>query len=538
MKKISMTVGLMALLIAFTGCAANPESETILKETSVEAENTEIAEDSEIAEEATQTEDAASSSKDLYEAFIAGEISAKYPGGNEAINITELDMTSGEYDSYKVGDRIDLDNDGEKELILEGPYGGMYIDKQGEELVVLACGGGYELSYMEYDNSVWIVYSDTSHQGREYYLFEKYDGNSTPVDQFDLSAEFYDENITYTYRGQEISKMEYIRLCLDIFADDACMEAYQQKVYEYLQNYLYEDLKFDLVYINDDMIPELLVDKCDYWVSVYTYGDGQIYPVLEQEAYGTWGRTYSYKYKTGIIMTDCHDATQEDVFEGEIELYRMMPDYSLKTEGIYNTILSVDGSKDECYKDGKLISKEEYATVANDVYIRLAGQLCASDLFGVDKSTLVNDIGYEISGDDVIYQGVTYHDLYYCALQGNPPCGVDHFIQQVILLVLAKSDVGVTIRRDATMEEIRQMEAGGGEYINMPIDDEICIHPKYMELCEEFGAPAKWRVDIRSVDGVDESYLFNEHFVLRELKRWHLGMDPDVIVTYPESAIQ
>lgn len=37
-------------------------------------------------------------------------------------------MDSQDEDSYSVGDRVDLDNDGIEELILNGPNGGMYLD--------------------------------------------------------------------------------------------------------------------------------------------------------------------------------------------------------------------------------------------------------------------------------------------------------------------------------------------------------------------------------------------------------------------------
>jgi len=40
--------------------------------------------------------------------------------------ITDLNMDSGEWDSYSIGEKADLDNDGENELILCGPYGGIY----------------------------------------------------------------------------------------------------------------------------------------------------------------------------------------------------------------------------------------------------------------------------------------------------------------------------------------------------------------------------------------------------------------------------
>ena len=60
--------------------------------------------------------------EELLDLFINGSISA-ISSGDSAFYITDLDMDSGEWDSYSIGERVDLDNDGENELIICGPYG-------------------------------------------------------------------------------------------------------------------------------------------------------------------------------------------------------------------------------------------------------------------------------------------------------------------------------------------------------------------------------------------------------------------------------
>ncbi len=165
--------------------------------------------------------------EELLDAFLAGEIPAFYDDSGEAsINFGQLPIDEEDWNSYSVGERIDLDNDGENELILDGPYGGMYIDARDGKIYVLAAGEGMAgvLSYTEYDNAVWIVHSDTTHMGRRIYRLTRYDGDGNIADEFQLGAEYwdspddkYDENSDFTYRDAKISMEEYETLLSEIF---------------------------------------------------------------------------------------------------------------------------------------------------------------------------------------------------------------------------------------------------------------------------------------------------------------------------------
>lgn len=166
-------------------------------------------------------------SEELLDAFLAGEISAiSGDDGEASLNFDELPVNEEDWYSYSVGERIDLDNDGENELILDGPYGGMYIDARDGKVYVLAAGEGTAgvLSYTDYDNATWIVHRDTSHMGRQTYWLTKYDGEGRMADEFRLAAEYwdssestYDENSDFTYRDEKISMEEYEALLSEIF---------------------------------------------------------------------------------------------------------------------------------------------------------------------------------------------------------------------------------------------------------------------------------------------------------------------------------
>ena len=166
-------------------------------------------------------------SEELLDAFLAGEIPAFYDDARESyINFDQLPVGEEDWISYSVGERTDLDNDGENELILDGPYGGMYIDARDGKVYVLAAGEGTAgvLSYTDYDNATWIVHRDTSHMGRQIYWLTRYDGDGNIADEFQLGAEYwdspddkYDENSDFTYRDAKISMEEYETLLSEIF---------------------------------------------------------------------------------------------------------------------------------------------------------------------------------------------------------------------------------------------------------------------------------------------------------------------------------
>ena len=173
-------------------------------------------------------------SEELLDAFLAGEIPAFYDDGKwiiqydheeSVILLRQQPEDETDYFSYSVGERIDLDNDGENEQIINGPYGGIYIDARDGKVYVLAEGEGTAgvLFYTNYDNSVWIVHSDTTHVGRQMYWLAKYDGDGNVVDEFGLGAAYwdapddkYDENSDFTFRDTKISMEEFEALRKEI----------------------------------------------------------------------------------------------------------------------------------------------------------------------------------------------------------------------------------------------------------------------------------------------------------------------------------
>ncbi len=197
----------------------------------VESINLETEEDKTIGVEKSNVQmggniDTEMTTEELLDLFINGSISA-ISSEDSAFYITDLDMDSGEWDSYSIGERVDLDNDGENELIICGPYGGIYLDVRNNKVYEFAVGEGDSLvlSYVFYNGSTWIMYSNRMHTGYEAYHMEKFEGADNLVSEMNFHEELVDEDNVegkekYTLNGTEISYDEYFELCSKIFATE------------------------------------------------------------------------------------------------------------------------------------------------------------------------------------------------------------------------------------------------------------------------------------------------------------------------------
>ena len=154
------------VLIDYTIIILGDESSVNQQESSMQTVESINEEDKTIGAEESNAQmgesiDIEMTTEELLDLFINGSISAN-SSENSAFYITDLDMDSGEWDSYSIGERVDLDNDGENELIICGPYGGKYLDARNNKVYEFAAGegDGLVLSYIVYNGSTWIMYSN------------------------------------------------------------------------------------------------------------------------------------------------------------------------------------------------------------------------------------------------------------------------------------------------------------------------------------------------------------------------------------------
>lgn len=157
--------------------------------------------------------------------FLYHATKKKEEGSGVAANRQESDMQVEEWDAYSAGEKVDLDNDGEDELIISGPYGGTYLDVRDNKVYEFAEGEGNALilSYTYYNGAVWIMYSNRMNAGYEVYHMEKYEGADNLVAEMNFSEEPVDPDnlefgMKYMRNGTEISYDEYTELCSKIFA--------------------------------------------------------------------------------------------------------------------------------------------------------------------------------------------------------------------------------------------------------------------------------------------------------------------------------
>lgn len=163
---------------------------------------------------------------ELLDSFINGGVSAVDPtDSTSTFYITDLNMDSEEWDSFSIGEKVDLDNDGENELVINGPYGGIYFDARDNKVYEFAVAEGTALilSYTYYNGAVWIMYSNRSSAGFEFYHMEKFEGADNLVAEMNFGEELADFNnaeagMKYTLNEDEISYDEYTELCSKIFA--------------------------------------------------------------------------------------------------------------------------------------------------------------------------------------------------------------------------------------------------------------------------------------------------------------------------------
>lgn len=216
---------------------AEQETKTIADDLAGESTDSEIkgnetinAEESSVNQQenslqAVENADSKRTAEELLDLFINGSIGAVDSTDlTSAFYISDLNMDSGEWDSFSIGEKVDLDNDGENELILNGPYGGMYLDARDNRVYEFAAAGGTAviLSYTYYNGAVWILYSNRSSAGFEFYHIEKFEGADNLAAEMNFGEEFdinnVEDGVKYTLNGTEISYDEYTALCSKIFA--------------------------------------------------------------------------------------------------------------------------------------------------------------------------------------------------------------------------------------------------------------------------------------------------------------------------------
>lgn len=204
-KKITILLCTISMVLSIAACGQVTEEDSVTSQQEIGVEMT---------------------AEELLDLFINGSIDAIDSADlTSTFNIADLNMDTGEWDSYSVGERVDLDNDEESELILCGPYGGIYLDVRDNKVYEFAAGDGNanSLSYTCFNGSVWIMYSNCTNVGYEAYYMAKYEGADNLVAEISFGEEPIDATnpelgMKYIWNGKEVSCDEYSAYCSKIFA--------------------------------------------------------------------------------------------------------------------------------------------------------------------------------------------------------------------------------------------------------------------------------------------------------------------------------
>ena len=188
----------------------------------------------------------------------------------------------------------------------------------------------------------------------------------------DKNSEIYSN---YSVKKEKLQKHENFEMETPYIEIIDSYEKQEEKSQSY-------NIKYSLLYVTDDDIPELLVDCCSYWISLYTYVDNKVYPIMEYNPYGTWGRMYEYRYREGIIYSPCYS------FEGDTqinydELYKINDNYVLEALYTYSNSLSYKWNSEnevKYYFDANEISKEQYDEYLGSKYEILEGVYSAEEI--------------------------------------------------------------------------------------------------------------------------------------------------------------
>ena len=224
-RVFSICLIIIALLL-IVGCGLYILKEKKTEET--ESNTTPIA-TSESSETVPETQNDEEIKEDLFGLFLDGKIDAEAiseEGIEVPINASNLDLEGDEWDSYHFYDYRDVNNDGDAELMLSGPYGYSFYDIRDNKVVLFEDGEGTGatciLAY--YKDAYWIVQAYAWEDADDFSM-HRYEG-STLAETLRFGSDLDENDEKYFYRSlpnsddnEKISESEYNELIDSILQD-------------------------------------------------------------------------------------------------------------------------------------------------------------------------------------------------------------------------------------------------------------------------------------------------------------------------------
>lgn len=158
----------------------------------------------------------------------------------------------------------------------------------------------YDVNYDSYTDIVTIVTHGDDTFAAVYYGF---DADQAEYGNYFVSQEWLSDHITDSL---PVVTIKEIRELISngkkngVFAD--YKEAYQAVTTFYELTHDDVDVTYDLIYVDNDDIPELVAGVRGYYASLYTFHDGTVYSLMDDWGYGAMGNAgYEYAPKENNI---------------------------------------------------------------------------------------------------------------------------------------------------------------------------------------------------------------------------------------------
>lgn len=134
-----------------------------------------------------------------------------------------------------------------------------------------------------------------------------------------------------------------------------------------------ERMTYDLIYFDEDDIPELVAGVNGYWMSMYTYDEGRVYCLMDVWPYGAWGNM-GYEYVPGKNSLRNYD----NDFAGAIVYTTYM---TVSEQHSMETVVTIETFNFDDLNGNGLFDDEERETIGGASYIdgvEITDEECAS----------------------------------------------------------------------------------------------------------------------------------------------------------------
>ncbi len=219
---------------------------------------------------------------------------------------------------------------------------------------------------------------------------------------FDRDGEDYERHFSLQqHLSEQISgktgemSVPGIRKALGDTRKNGTFSSYQQ-AYEAVSRFLDvcdETAAYDLIYVDEDEVPELAAGVDGYYASLYTYSQGKVYMLMDRWAYGAMGnagyeyapkknnlRNYNSDYAGAVVYTTYMSVNRQHALDTEAEIKTVNFD-DVNGNGILDEEeMGSVGYYGVSYLYGKQASYEECAVYDAGEYEMIRGTMSLEEL--------------------------------------------------------------------------------------------------------------------------------------------------------------